>query len=136
MEKELALRGRAARPQDEAWRARRAAFDDMGRDYTDQVAQRIKDIRDERGLKNDTLRERLAFLGWELTRSALSGILAGSTKRKAFPVHEIALFAEALDVSPWEILPFGPPSEDTRAVVEAQARIAAAVAVLTNGQAG
>lgn len=133
---EKVVRGRAARPQDAAWRARRAAFDDMGRDYTDKIADRIKEVRDERGLSNGQLRDRLAFLGWELTQSALSGLLAGSPKRKNFPVHEVALFAEALDVSPWELLPFGPPSEDTRAVVEAQARIAAAIAVLTNGQEG
>lgn len=135
MENQRLKRGRAARPTDDASIAEREALDRVARGITDQVTQKIIRARDEQGIGNEELRARLAAEGWTLTQYALSGLLAGSKKRRVFPLHEILIFARALEVLPHELMPNevgeGKAAAERRALEEDRRIIEDALARIT-----
>lgn len=67
----------------------------------DPVAARIKALRTERKISQETLAEETGIERWKLA-SMESG-------RRRVSSHEVALFAEALDVEPAELLRAGTP---------------------------
>ncbi|TFC55364.1 hypothetical protein E3O47_00355 [Cryobacterium sp. TMT2-17-1] len=96
--------GRGARSNDPEAVERRQRLDEWQRGVTDQTIANILHFRDVRRMSNDALRERLALLGWDLTKDSLASILSGSSKRKIMPAADVLLFAWALNVPPIALL--------------------------------
>lgn len=90
---------RSQKPEDVAARERLAAW---AKEYSDAVVDGVLHYRDQRGLRNPDLADRLAELGWTMTASTLAGILG--KKRATMPVTDVMLFAQALNVPPSALL--------------------------------
>ncbi len=73
----------------------------MDFEYDTQMGQRIRQIRESRGLTQERLSAKLQILGCDITRSALAKIEAGQRHLYSF---EIKCLKSALDVSYDELL--------------------------------
>jgi len=122
--------GRAARSQEPEAVKMRQDLENWHQALSDRSITEIKRYRDMRRLSNDQLRERLAMLGWQLTKDSLGSILGG--KRKVMPVGDLLLFAQALNVPPvalalpiWTnettpLFPYDAVDDESRAATQAQ----------------
>lgn len=78
--------------------------------FAAQVLAVAKEVRKERGLSARQLSDRLTEAGWPVTVNSVNGIF-GKKGRESISVTQVIALAEALDVSPSELL-FNPTADD------------------------
>jgi transcriptional regulator with XRE-family HTH domain len=81
--------------------------------YAAQVLHVAREVRKEKGLSARQLSERLTAAGWPVTVNSVNGIF-GKKGRESISVTQVIALAEALDVSPSELL-FNPSAERVEA---------------------
>lgn len=69
---------------------------DWPRDWTRQIGQAVRDIRDGRGLSAAELSNRTAELGFRIPRNTIANLENG--RKESIPIHEVQLLATALGV--------------------------------------
>ncbi len=77
----------------------------MNKAYEKQVGQKIRELREKRGLTQEQLSAKLQLQGCDITRSALAKIEVG---QRHLYIDELKLLSLLLDVSTETLLEEGP----------------------------